>query len=217
MDSNLQTQTDSRNESKKKRVVSLLDYGAGNVRSVRNAIRKLGYEIKDIVQPEDITNAEHLIFPGVGSFGAAMSLLEEKKFLAPLKAYLEADKPFFGICIGMQVLFEASTETGRVTPTQRRALEKQAGGDDGKGGDNDNGADHDASPVYIKGLGVIPGTVEKFTPGVSVPHIGWNGVRLMSKYKDTAVGCDHDGGADNRDVLYRGTQVDNTLKVSDRR
>lgn len=92
-------------------MISLLDYGAGNVRSVRNAITRLGYQLVDIRQPSDIMDAECLIFPGVGAFGAAMQRLESLGFIEPLKAYLEADRPFLGICIGLQTLFEASEES----------------------------------------------------------------------------------------------------------
>ena len=66
-------------------MITLLDYGAGNVRSVRNAIRKLGYSVKDVSSPEDILQAEKLIFPGVGSFGSAMQKLrQEFGYLEPL-------------------------------------------------------------------------------------------------------------------------------------
>jgi glutamine amidotransferase/cyclase len=91
--------------------VSLLDYGAGNVLSVINAVKKLGYQVNLIKNPGDIQNAKALIFPGVGSFGSCMEALEKKQFFAPLKEYVQANKPFFGICLGMQTLFEGSEET----------------------------------------------------------------------------------------------------------
>eukprot|EP01041_Mallomonas_annulata_P000378 gene378-691_t len=91
--------------------ISLLDYGAGNVRSLRNAIKSLGYEIIDIQTPRDIEVATAIIFPGVGSFGQAMQSLEAKGFMGPLREYIRANKPFFGICIGMQSLFEGSDES----------------------------------------------------------------------------------------------------------
>lgn len=90
--------------------ITLLDYGAGNVRSVRNAIRKLGHEVVDVGRPEDILAAEKLVFPGVGSFGTAMDRLEREGFVAPLLEYLRADRPFLGICLGMQTLFDGSEE-----------------------------------------------------------------------------------------------------------
>ena len=92
-------------------MISLLDYGAGNVRSVRNAIRKLGYELVDVRSPEDILAAERLVFPGVGAFGAAMRRLYDLGYVEPLRAYLQEGRPFLGICIGLQCLFEGSEES----------------------------------------------------------------------------------------------------------
>ncbi|OGR05650.1 MAG: imidazole glycerol phosphate synthase, glutamine amidotransferase subunit, partial [Deltaproteobacteria bacterium RIFOXYD12_FULL_53_23] len=90
--------------------ITLLDYGAGNVRSVRNAIKKLGFTVTDAKTPADILTAEKLIFPGVGSFGSAMQRLHQYGFVEPLLAYLRADRPFLGICLGLQTLFEGSDE-----------------------------------------------------------------------------------------------------------
>ncbi|CAB1109039.1 unnamed protein product [Ectocarpus sp. CCAP 1310/34] len=92
-------------------VVSLLDYGAGNVRSVRNAIKASGYATVDVLTPEDIEKAEVIVFPGVGSFGSAMETLNDKGFTGPLTEYIKQDRAFFGICLGMQTLFDGSEET----------------------------------------------------------------------------------------------------------
>lgn len=97
-----------------KRVVTLLDYGAGNVRSIRNAIQLLGYHIHDVKQPEDIMRADRLIFPGVGAFGAAMDFLTKQGWSEALCEYIRQDRPFLGICLGMQLLFESSEEKGNV-------------------------------------------------------------------------------------------------------
>jgi imidazole glycerol phosphate synthase glutamine amidotransferase subunit len=91
-------------------MITLLDYGAGNVRSVVNAIEKLGGKIKFVTRPSDILDAEKLLFPGVGNYASMIKILAEKKFMQPLKEYLRADQPFFGICLGMQALFEGSEE-----------------------------------------------------------------------------------------------------------
>jgi len=101
-------------KSSNKITVSLLDYGAGNVRSVRNAIAALGYSIEDITSPEQITSpsTKCIIFPGVGAYGTAMNVLNEKGYVEPLKEYLASGRPYFGICLGMQSLFESSDESG---------------------------------------------------------------------------------------------------------
>lgn len=91
--------------------ITLLDYGAGNVRSVRNAIKKLGCSVRDASSPDDIRQAEKLVFPGVGSFGNAMKRLHECGYIEPLKDYLRSGKPFLGICLGLQTLFEGSEES----------------------------------------------------------------------------------------------------------
>jgi glutamine amidotransferase/cyclase len=92
-------------------MISLLDYGAGNVRSLRNAVARLGYEVSDVRSPDDILAAERLLFPGVGAFGAAMGRLREQGYVDALRDYLLADRPFLGICIGLQCLFEGSDES----------------------------------------------------------------------------------------------------------
>ncbi|KAM1873605.1 hypothetical protein ACFX13_007418 [Malus domestica] len=94
--------------------VTLLDYGAGNVRSVRNAIRHLGFDVKDVQTPEDILNAERLVFPGVGAFAAAMDVLNKNGMAEAICSYMEKDRPFLGICLGLQLLFESSEENGSV-------------------------------------------------------------------------------------------------------
>mmetsp|Transcript_116454 Transcript_116454/g.301811 ORF Transcript_116454/g.301811 Transcript_116454/m.301811 type:complete len:570 (+) Transcript_116454:36-1745(+) len=91
--------------------VVLLDYGAGNVQSVINAVASLGFTVRTAQSPADILAADRLIFPGVGSFGSCVAMLKEKGYFEPLKRYLTDDRPFFGICLGMQTLFEGSEES----------------------------------------------------------------------------------------------------------
>jgi len=91
-------------------MISLLDYGAGNVRSVINAVESLGETVRVVSGGRDIVEAEKLIFPGVGAFGNMMHILRDKGYVEPLKAYLASGKPFFGICLGLQALFEESEE-----------------------------------------------------------------------------------------------------------
>ncbi len=91
-------------------MITLLDYGAGNVRSVINAIEKVGETVRVAASGQEILAAEKLVFPGVGSFGSMMGILRQKDFVAPLLGYLGSGRPFFGICLGMQALFEGSEE-----------------------------------------------------------------------------------------------------------
>jgi glutamine amidotransferase/cyclase len=91
-------------------MVAFLDYGAGNVRSVINGIESLGEKVKVVETAEDILSAERLVFPGVGAFGSMMQILNEKKYVEPLKSYLQSGRPFLGICLGLQALFEGSEE-----------------------------------------------------------------------------------------------------------
>ena len=91
-------------------MITLLDYGAGNVRSVVNAIERLGETVRPVSRPEDILAAENLVFPGVGAFGSMINRLERDAYTAPLKAYIDSGRPFFGICLGLQALFEGSDE-----------------------------------------------------------------------------------------------------------
>lgn len=91
-------------------MITLLDYGAGNVRSVINAIERLGEKVKTAVGTDDILSADKLVFPGVGNFGNMMQILNQKNYVKPLKTYLKADRPFLGICLGLQALFSGSEE-----------------------------------------------------------------------------------------------------------
>lgn len=91
-------------------MITLLDYGAGNVRSVINAIQSLGEEVRIVTSGKDILAAEKLVFPGVGAFGSMMQILGQNGYIEPLQAYLNSDRPFLGICLGLQALFEFSEE-----------------------------------------------------------------------------------------------------------
>ncbi|MFN2435529.1 MAG: imidazole glycerol phosphate synthase subunit HisF [Desulfotignum sp.] len=91
-------------------MISLLDYGAGNVRSVRNAVEKLGGTLNVVTCPEDILAAEKILFPGVGNYENMIQVLNQKGYMTPLREYLASNRPFFGICLGMQALFQGSEE-----------------------------------------------------------------------------------------------------------
>lgn len=95
-------------------MITLLDYGAGNVRSVINAIESLGETVMVVSRADDILSAEKLVFPGVGNFGSMMQILEQKNYTGPLKEYLASDRPFLGICLGLHALFDMSEEAPNV-------------------------------------------------------------------------------------------------------
>ncbi|CAI6334565.1 unnamed protein product [Periconia digitata] len=94
--------------------VHLLDYVAGNVRSLVNAIEKVGYTVEWVKSPADVPAAEKLIIPGVGHFGHCMSQLEKAGYVEPILQHIKAGKAFMGICVGMQAIFGSSEEDPQV-------------------------------------------------------------------------------------------------------
>jgi len=91
--------------------IGVIDYGGGNLRNVLNVLSYLGYEGTMIFGPDDLGGVDRMIFPGVGSFGDCVAQLESRKLREPIVDWLRADRPFFGICLGYQVLFESSEES----------------------------------------------------------------------------------------------------------
>ena len=92
-------------------MVTIIDYDAGNMRSVEKAVRYLGEEVRITRKPEEILSAERLILPGVGSFGDAMEKLNGYGLTEVIHSYAESGKPFLGICLGLQLFFEESEES----------------------------------------------------------------------------------------------------------
>ena len=86
-------------------MIAIIDYGAGNLQSVKNALDFLKAKSKVTDNSKDILTADKVIFPGVGSFGDMVKSLEKKKLIMPIKKAIKSGKPFLGICLGMQVLF----------------------------------------------------------------------------------------------------------------
>jgi glutamine amidotransferase len=89
----------------------IIDYGAGNVRSVCNTLDAIGAERKMVGSPDELEGIDSLIFPGVGAFGDCSRNLSESGLMDPLRDWIAANKPFLGICIGFQMLFEGSSES----------------------------------------------------------------------------------------------------------
>jgi imidazole glycerol phosphate synthase glutamine amidotransferase subunit len=95
-------------------MIAVLDYGAGNVGSVLKAVEYLGRSACAVNKPELLDGAEKIIFPGQGHFGQMMKALEEGGLLAALRKAITAGKPFLGICLGLQALYESSEEASGV-------------------------------------------------------------------------------------------------------
>lgn len=133
-------------------MVGIIDYGAGNLGSVMNALKRLSIPARFADGPQELSLAtspfEKIIFPGDGHFATAMASLEQSGYAQAIREWIQADKPFLGICIGLQLLFESSEEA---PPVNGQATEGRT----------------------VNGLSVVPGTVRRF-PGRKIPQIGWN-------------------------------------------
>jgi imidazole glycerol phosphate synthase glutamine amidotransferase subunit len=127
----------------------VIDYGAGNLGSVMNALKRLSLEARFVKGPEELLSGasggaiERIIFPGDGHFATAMLSLESSGYAEAIRSWIQADRPFLGICIGLQLLLDSSEEA---PPAEGRE---------------------------IRGLGIVKGRVRRF-PGRKVPQIGWN-------------------------------------------
>jgi glutamine amidotransferase len=122
--------------------ITVIDYKAGNLTSVMKALDALGCAATVTADPDEVRRATQVILPGVGHFQATQ-LLEDTGLAAAVSDSIARGVGFLGICVGLQWLFEGSTEA----PTS-------------------------------KGLSVFSGQCERFAPGVKVPHVGWNEVRV---------------------------------------
>ena len=122
--------------------IAVIDYGAGNLKSVTKAMNHLGYANTIATKPEELERADGMILPGVGAFPMCMAALR-KSGMDQAILRQAGKKPLLGICLGMQMLLDSSTEMG---------------------GD--------------RGLGLIPGTVERIDTSLKLPHIGWNSLRF---------------------------------------
>ena len=122
-------------------MLAIIDYDAGNMKSVEKAVQYLGEEVVLTDREEELLSADRVILPGVGSFGAAMESLRRNGLDKVIRKVVENNTPFLGICLGMQMLFDESEE----------------------------------SPG-VEGLHLLPGKILRIpeTPGLKIPHMGWN-------------------------------------------
>ena len=93
-------------------MIAIVDYGASNIRSVVNAVSKLGYQPEVTSRPEEILSAQAVILPGVGAAADTITSLKALELANPIRQFIAKDKPFLGICIGMQILFTGTEEGG---------------------------------------------------------------------------------------------------------
>ena len=135
--------------------VTIIDYGIGNILSVRRAFEYWGAEVVITDSPQRIENAERLVLPGVGAFADGMTGLRDRNLVKPIQKFASKNRPFLGICLGMQMMMEIGEEFGRY---------------EGLG--------------LIPGIvSKIPDTgVDGCTH--KIPHIGWNGLSIPSVKSD---------------------------------
>ena len=95
-----------------KTMITIVDYQMGNLRSVQKAIERVGGSAQISSDPKVIANAEKLVLPGVGAFGDAMNEIRRRDLADPIRDFIASDRPFLGICLGLQLLFEKGYENG---------------------------------------------------------------------------------------------------------
>jgi glutamine amidotransferase len=95
--------------------IAVVDYGAGNLVSIEQALVAVGAEVVVVRDGEALRGADGVVVPGVGAAAPAMARLERRGLLAPLRAWIDAERPFLGICLGLQLLFDVSEEDGALT------------------------------------------------------------------------------------------------------
>ena len=92
------------------RVIALIDYGSGNLRSVHKALVKVGADVRIVKRPEELSDASAVVLPGVGAFDDCVHALQKQELLEASRKFIQSGKPFLGICVGYQALFEKSEE-----------------------------------------------------------------------------------------------------------
>ncbi|OFT88398.1 MULTISPECIES: imidazole glycerol phosphate synthase subunit HisH [Corynebacterium] len=142
--------------------VALLDYGSGNVRSAQRAVERAGATVSVTRDPYEVLEADGLLVPGVGAFSACMRQLKEVNGDRMIGQRLAGGRPVLGICVGMQILFDAGVEFA-------------------------DHSDHGSTP----GMGEWPGMVTKLEARV-LPHMGWNTVQVDDDSQMFAGGLDHE-------------------------
>jgi glutamine amidotransferase len=94
-------------------MIAIVDYGMGNLRSVQKALARVGADAQVTSDPACIASAEKVVLPGVGAFGDAMAELRSRDLVGAVREAIESGRPFLGICLGLQLLFDVGYEGGR--------------------------------------------------------------------------------------------------------
>ncbi|CAD7288802.1 imidazole glycerol phosphate synthase subunit HisH [Campylobacter suis] len=132
-------------------MIAIIDYGAGNIQSVMNAFEKIGAKATLVSDADKLKSYDKLILPGVGAFSEAMQRLKSANLDEAIKDFVASSKPFLGICLGMQLLFDQSDEFG-----------------------------FSAGLGLISGK-VVKFQNDKFITPLKVPHVGWNTVNFKKQ------------------------------------
>lgn len=147
-------------------MIAVVDYGAGNLRSVEFALERLGVAYRRADRPEGLRGAGGIVLPGVGAAASAMRALAERELDAALR---EAELPLLGICLGMQLLTERSDEGRRASG--------EDGAPEGSGEAREpEGSGDDDAPVEC--LGLLSGATRRLHREATLPHVGWNETTL---------------------------------------
>jgi glutamine amidotransferase len=91
-------------------VIALIDYGSGNLRSAQKALLKVGADVRVVQRPEELDAAAAVVLPGVGAFDDCLNALQKQEMLEASRKFIKSGRPFLGICVGYQALFEKSEE-----------------------------------------------------------------------------------------------------------
>ena len=162
-------------------MIVIVDYGMGNLRSVQKALERVGGEARVSDRPDDVARAERLVVPGVGAFGDAMRALLERGLVEPIREFVGRGRPVLGICLGLQIFFEESEETGAAegaaaSPARGLALFK------GRVVRFGAPSTYSGSPL-VRPRGSRRGAWsrgdEVARQGLKVPHMGWNAVEAV--------------------------------------
>ncbi len=91
-------------------MIALIDYGSGNLRSAQKALLKVGADVRVVRRPEELSDAQAVVLPGVGAFDDCVNALQKQELLEASRKFIQSGRPFLGICVGYQALFEKSEE-----------------------------------------------------------------------------------------------------------